>query len=234
MAWDDQQSRDAWGSYRAAGLRWLAAGVICAGLVVVGGQVVLASSRSLLAEGAATEATVVAADAQAVTFDYDAAGRAFTETLDIVSGRQYVVGEKVEVRYDRDDPGTARLLDEPRRTPGVGPALVVLSIGAAGSIPIGIGVLLRAWAWGRAMRREPWTLARIRVRGTDVALLPSAGDDTVRARMLSTTHWRRKTLQGIDGQELWMLPVGARDVVLTADGTGTIYGLRRRSIRPSP
>jgi hypothetical protein len=46
--------------------------------------------------------------------------------------------------------------------------------------------------------------------------------------MLSTTRWRTKAVLGMDGEELWMLPVGTRDLVVTADGTGTLYGLRRK------
>lgn len=228
VAWDYQQSRRAWRSYRAAGLRWLVAGVTCAALVAGIGQLVLSRSQKLLAEGAATTATVASTDAQTVTFTYDAGGEAYTETLDVVSGREYVVGERVEVRYDRDDPAVARLLDEPHRIPGLGAALAVLSLVGAGAVPVGAGVLLRARAWGRAMRREAWTLARLRMRGSDVLLQPGDNGAAVTARMLPTTYWRRKTVQGMDGQELWMLRVGARDLVLTADGTGTLYGLRRQ------
>ncbi|MEJ7702488.1 MAG: hypothetical protein WKF47_01865 [Geodermatophilaceae bacterium] len=148
--------------------------------------------------------------------------------MDVVSGREYAVGEQLEVRYDRGDPDTARLLDEPHRIPGAGPALVALGLVAMGAIPIGLGVLVRARAWGRAMRREPWTLARIRSRGAHVLLQPSDGGAAVNARMLSTNRWRTKAVHGMDGEELWMLPVGARDLVLTADGTGTLYGIRRR------
>lgn len=227
VAWDYPQSRLAWRSYRTAGLRWLAAGVMSAVLVVGVAQFVLAQSQRLLAEGAATNGTVVSAQADTVTFDYAAGGRSYTETLGVVSGRSYAAGEAVEVRYDRGDPGTARLLDEPRRLPGVGPAVVVLGIVAVGALPIGLGVLVRARAWGRAMRREPWIPARLRIRGADVVLIPTGGEE-VHARVMSTTRWRTKTVRGMDGQELWMLPAGARDLVMTADGTGTIYGLRRR------
>lgn len=229
VAWDYEQSRRAWRAYRSAGLRWLAVGVVCAVLVVGIAQLVLTRSQRLLEEGAPTTATVSAADAESVTFSYDAGGQEFSGTLDVVSGRDYEIGEELEVRYDRADPGTARLLAEPRRIRGVGPALAVLTLLAVGAVPIGAGVLLRARAWGRAMRREPWTPARLRVRGVDIALLPSYGVAPLGARMLSTTHWRRKAVQNMDGQELRMLPVGARDLVLTADGADTLFGLRRRT-----
>ncbi|MGI8694555.1 MAG: DUF3592 domain-containing protein [Geodermatophilaceae bacterium] len=228
VAWDYEQSRQAWSSYRSGGLRWLAVGVACAVLVVVAAQLVLARSQNLLDEGAATTATIQSADTQTVTFSYDADGQTYTGTLDVVSGRDYAVGEQVEVRYDRADPSTARLLDEPHRIPGIGPALVVLSMVAMGAVPIGIGVLFRAGAWGRAMRREPWTSARLRVRGADLVLLPSDSGPAVNAKMRATSRWRTKTVQGMDGQELWILPAGARNLVLTADGTDTVYGLRRR------
>lgn len=229
VAWDYPQSRQAWRSYRTSGLRWLAAGVLCVVLVVGIGQVVLARSRTLLAEGAPTTGTVQAVDEQSVTFEYDAGGQRYTETLDVVSGREYAAGEQVEVRFDRADPGTARLIDEPHRIPGVGPALAGLSLVVLFTVPIGVVVLLRARAWGRAMRREPWTLARLRIRGTDLVLRPGGTGEEVRARIRPTSRWRTKTLQGMDGQELWMLPAGERDLVLTADGTGTVYGLRRRA-----
>lgn len=228
VAWDYQQSRLAWSAYRAAGLRWLAVGVISAILVIGVAQLLLARSRALLVDGAPTNGTVLSAGGGTVTFEYDAGGQAYARTLDVVSGREYAVGDEVEVRYDRTDPATARLVDEPARVPGVGPALVALTLLAAGAVPIGVGVLLRARRFGQAMRREPWTMARLRVRGSDVVLLPAGGDEPVTARMLSTTRWRTKTVQGMDGQELWMLPAGARDLVLTADGTGTVYGARRR------
>lgn len=228
VAWDYETSRQAWRSYRTAGLRWLGAGLICAVLVVAVAQFLVARSQSLLEKGAATTGTVRSADAQTVTFDYDAGGESFTGTLDVVSGREYAAGEEVEVRYDREDPGTARLLEEPHRLRGVGLALVVLSLVTAGAVPIGIGVLLRARAWGGAMRHEPWTLARLRMRGARVVLLPSDSGVAVHARMLSTTRWRTKAVLGMDGEELWMLPVGTRDLVVTADGTGTLYGLRRK------
>lgn len=228
VAWDYEQSRQAWRSYCGGGLRWLAVGVACGVLVVVFAQLVLARSQSLLDEGAATTATIQSADSQTVTFSYDADGQTYTETLDVVSGREYVAGEQVEVRYDRADPGTSRLLDEPHRIPGIGPAIVVLSVAAMAAVPIGLGVLLRARTWGRAMRREPWTLVRLRVRGADLVLLPSDSGPAVNAKMRATSRWRTKTVQGMDGQEVWMLPAGTRDVVLTADGTGTVYGLRRR------
>lgn len=244
VAWDYQESQRAWRSYRAGGLRWLAAAVSCAVLVIGGAQLVLARSQQLLDEGAATTATVRSADAQSVTFDYDAGGRSYTETLDVVSGRQYATGEQMEVRYHRADPATVRLLDEPRRIPGVGPALVVLTLVGVAAAPTGIGVTLRALAWRRAMRREPWSLARLRVRGADLVLQPSdsAGDSAsgsgsgsgrvIRARMLATSRWRTKAVQAMDGRELWILPVGTRTLVLTADGAGTLYGLRRTRPRP--
>lgn len=244
VAWDYQESQRAWRSYRAGGLRWLAAAVSCAVLVIGGAQLVLARSQQLLDEGAATTATVRSADAQSVTFDYDAGGRSYTETLDVVSGRQYATGEQMEVRYHRADPATVRLLDEPRRIPGVGPALVVLTLVGLAAVPTGIGVTLRALAWRRAMRREPWSLARLRVRGAELVLQPSDSDSAsasdsgsgsgrvIRARMLATSRWRTKAVQGMDGRELWILPVGTRTLVLTADGAGTLYGLRRTRPRP--
>lgn len=232
VAWEYPATRQAWRSYRNAGVRWLGASVLFAVLVVVVGQLVIARSQRLLNEGAATTATVVAADATSVTFRYDADGESRSATLDIVSGTEYAVGEQVEVRYDRNDPNTARLLAEPNRLPGVGPALVVLAVLAVGFLPIGLGVLRRALLWQRALRREPWQLARLRARVPVVELIPVDGPPA-RARLQATTRWRSKTVQDLNGREVWMLPVGRRDFVLTADGTDTLYGARARADDPA-
>lgn len=224
-AWDSAGTRAAWRSYALAGLRWLVAAAVCVGLAVGGIQLALAGSRALLAEGTATRGTVVEADADSVTFRYDADGESFEQTLTVVSGRTYAAGEEVDVRHDRDDPETARLLDEPRRVPLIGPAVVVLFLVAVGAAPVGAGVLLRALSWRRSLQRRPWELARLRMHGRAV-YVTRPGEEPVGARLLATTRWRTKTLLALDGQELPVVFDG-HTLLLTADGTDTVFGARR-------
>lgn len=227
VAWDHDASRRSWHSYRNAGLQWVVAGLCCLLLVIVGGYVVVARSHALLAEGVPTVGTVRSASSEEVSVEYDADGQTYAKTLDIVSGRRYQPGEPVEVRYDATDPSSGRLVDEPDRLPGVGVVFAILALLALSATPIGLGVLWRARSWRSAMRVSPWTPARLRVRGRDIVLTPSL-DEPIPARLLSTTRWRTKTVLQLDGQELWLLPVGSRDLLITADGTNTVYGLRRR------
>lgn len=224
-AWDSPQTRAAWRSYRKTGLRWLAVAAACLVLSIGGGQLALAHSRTLLTEGTATRGTVTAVEADSVSFRYHAGGEPFESTLDIVSERTYRPGEEVEVRYDRSDPATARLLDEPRRVPLIGPAVVALFLVALIAMPVGVGATWRAVRWRRALSRQPWRLARLRMHGSTV-WLTVPGEEPVPARLLSTTRWRTKTLLGLDGHELWMLADG-QHLLLTADGTNTLYGARR-------
>lgn len=120
----------------------------------------------------------------------------------------------------------AQLPEEPARIPGAGPVLVLLALLALGLIPIGIGALVRARRWGTALQQEPWTAAWLRIQGTDLVLRPALGEE-FRARLMSTNRWRVKTVLSLDGLELWMLPVGPREILLTADGTDSVYGARR-------
>ncbi|MDQ3455907.1 MAG: DUF3592 domain-containing protein [Actinomycetota bacterium] len=224
VAWDSPQTRQDWRSYRRAGLRWLAAAAACLVLAIGGGQLALAHSRTLLTEGSATRGTVTAVEVGRVSFRYDAQGQSFESTLDVVSDRVYRRGEEVGVRYDRGDPATARLVDEPRRVPLIGPAVVAVFLVALIAVPVGVGSVWRALVWRRALSRHPWRLARLRIHGSAVSLTVP-GEEPVTARLLSTTRWRTKTLLGLDGRELWMLADG-RHVLLTADGTNTLYGAR--------
>lgn len=116
--------------------------------------------------------------------------------------------------------------DEQVRIPGAGPVLVLLALLALGLIPIGIGALVRARRWGAALQREPWTAAWLHIQGTELVLRPALLEE-FRARLMSTNRWRVKTVVSLDGLELWMLPVGPREILLTADGTDSVYGARR-------
>ncbi|MBA3524358.1 MAG: hypothetical protein H0T85_07375, partial [Geodermatophilaceae bacterium] len=186
----------------------------------------LSGSAALLRDGVATTGTVTALDVEGVTFSFDAEGERRTETLEIVSGTDYALGDPVEVRYDADDPGVARLVDEPRRIAGLGPAVVVLGLAAFGAAVLGAGAVTRALRWRRALSRAPWLLARLRMKGIDVALTPS-GADPILGRLRSTSRWRTKTLLDLDGHELWLV-VDGRELVLRVDGLDTLFGARRR------
>ncbi|MEJ7703863.1 MAG: hypothetical protein WKF47_09420 [Geodermatophilaceae bacterium] len=161
VAWDRPQTRADWRSYRDAGLRWLAAALVCAVLTLGG----------------------------------------------------------VLVALHGPQPG------QPQRIPFLGLTIVLFTVGAAGTLPIGLGVLARASAWRNALQREPWRQAELRIRGLSLALTPTGGEP-IRARLLTTTRWRVQTLQALDEHELSMVAVG-RTVVLSASGADTLYGARR-------
>lgn len=225
-AWDDEATRRAWRAYRGAGLRWLGGALVCLVLLVGGVAFALSGSAALLRDGVATTGTVTAADVEDVTFAYDADGEPRSETLQIVSGRDYDVGDEVEVRYDAGDPSVARLVGEPRRIPGLGAAVVVLALVAFGGAVLGAGALLRAARWRRALARSSWQLARLRMRGIDVALTPVGGEPRL-GRLRSTSRWRTKTLLDLDGHELWTL-VDGREILLRVDGLDTLFGAHQR------
>lgn len=225
-AWDDPATRRAWRAYRGAGLRWLGAAVVCVVLLLGGVALALSGSAALLRDGVATKGQVSAVGPDGVSFSYDAGGESLEETLEIVSGTTYEVGDEVEVRYDADNPGTARLLAEPRRIPGLGPAVVVLALAALAGVVLGLGALARALRWRRSLERRTWALARLRTKGVDVALTPT-GEEPVLGRLRSTTRWRTKILQDLDGHEVWLL-VDGPELLLRVDGVDTLFGAQRR------
>lgn len=225
VAWDAPETRRAWRSYRSGALRWLAAAAACIVVGLLAAQFAVSSARSLLTQGAPTEGTVTAADPTSVTFEYDAGGSSFEATLTIVSGRTYEVGQAVEVRYDRDDPMVARLLDEPRRLPYIGPIVIGLFLLAAFALPVGVGGLLRARRWRRALAAAPWDWARLRIDGLAIALTAVAVPP-VHGRLLTTSRWRVSALRNLDDNEVRWLASGS-DVLIAVDGIDTLYGARR-------
>jgi hypothetical protein len=120
-----------------------------------------------------------------------------------------------------------------RRLPGVGFVVVVLVVGGVAAMVAGTGALVRARRWRRALAREPWQTGRLRIAGPAIIAFEPEGydeldpdDEPVRLRLMSTAVWRTRTVQGLNGGEVYAAPVGDREWVLTADGLETLFGAR--------
>ncbi|WP_409329041.1 hypothetical protein [Trujillonella humicola] len=114
-----------------------------------------------------------------------------------------------------------------RRLPVVGLAVVTLLLVAPAAVAVGTGSLLRARRWAAALARTPWRPGVLRAGGPAVLSFEPYGgdrDDAVRWLLLSTTLWRARAVQRLDGGEVRAVPVGGGEWVFTADGLGTLYG----------
>ena len=119
--------------------------------------------------------------------------------------------------------------DTGRRVPVIGLAVVALLLLAPTAVAIGAGSLLRARRWAAALAREPWRPGVLRAAGPAVLSFEPAGpdpDDAVRWQLESTTLWRARLVQGLDGGDVRAVPVGDGEWVFTADGLGTLLGAR--------
>jgi hypothetical protein len=126
-----------------------------------------------------------------------------------------------------------------QRVPVAGPAVSVLVLlGLSGAV-VGAGALLRSLRWRRALTVTPWQSGRLRIAGpADLLFEPPGFDELdpagegVRLRLLSTSVWRTRLVQNLDGAEVWAAPVGGGRWVLSSDGLGTVVGARavRRKI----
>ncbi len=119
-----------------------------------------------------------------------------------------------------------------RRIPGLGLAVVVLVLGGAAAAVVGGGALLRAARWRKALRTTPWQVGWLRIAGPAVIAFEPAGfdeftDEPVRLRLLTTSVWRTRAVQALNGAEVRALPVSATEWVLTAEGLETLVGARR-------
>jgi hypothetical protein len=116
-----------------------------------------------------------------------------------------------------------------RRVPVAGLVVVGLLVIAPAAVAIGVGSLLRARRWAQAMAVTPWWPGILRAAGPAVLSFEHGGPDepeAVRLQLETTTLWRARLVQGLDGGAVRALPVGGGEWVFTADGMGTVFGAR--------
>ncbi|WP_091323009.1 hypothetical protein [Geodermatophilus ruber] len=120
-----------------------------------------------------------------------------------------------------------------RRLPGVGLVVVALVVGGAVAAIAGGGALVRLRRWRRALETTPWQTGTLRIAGPAVLAFEPAGyDETdplaepVRLRLISTSVWRTRAVQRLDGATIRAARVGDREWLLAADGVPTVYGAR--------
>jgi hypothetical protein len=120
-----------------------------------------------------------------------------------------------------------------RRLPGVGLVVVVLIIGGLAAAVAGTGALLRARRWRHALRRDVWVRGVLRIAGPAIIAFEPEGfdelnpfDEPVRMRLMSTSVWRTRAVQQLNGAEIRAARVGEHEWVLTAEGLETLYGAR--------
>jgi hypothetical protein len=124
------------------------------------------------------------------------------------------------------------LAADDRRVPGVGLLVVVLVLGGVVAALAGSGALLRWIRWRRALQARPWQVGWLRIAGPAVIAFEPEGfdelvDEPVRLRLLSTSIWRTRAVQRLDGAQVRAAPVRNSEWVLTADGLGTVVGARQ-------
>ena len=118
--------------------------------------------------------------------------------------------------------------------------LVVVSLVFVGLVAAaaGLGALARALRWRRALAAVPSQRGLLRIAGPAIVAFEPEGydewdpdDEPVRLTLVSTSVWRTRQVQGLDGGEVRAAPVGSGQWVLTAEGLPTLYGARtaRRS-----
>ena len=116
-----------------------------------------------------------------------------------------------------------------RRVPVVGLVVVGLLLLAPLAMVVGIGSLLRARRWAPALATTPWVPGVLRAAGPAVLSFEHGGPDeaeSVRLQLETTTLWRARMVQGLDGGAIRAVPVGGGEWVFTADGLGTLFGAR--------
>jgi hypothetical protein len=120
-----------------------------------------------------------------------------------------------------------------RRIPFLGLAVVVLVLAGVIAAVAGAGALLRTVRWRRALAIQPWQTGTLRIAGPAIIAFEPEGYDeldpaaeALHLRLLSTAVWRTRLVQGLDGAQVQVAPVGRDQWVLTADGLGTLCGAR--------
>ena len=130
-----------------------------------------------------------------------------------------------------------------RRIPGAGLVVVTLVLLGVAAAIAGTGALLRSHRWRQGLASTPWQSGRLRIAGPAVLAFEPPGFDEldpaaepVHLRLLSTTVWRTRAVQRMDGAEVQAAPVGRGEWVLPAAGLDTVVGARTvgRRARPNP
>jgi hypothetical protein len=123
--------------------------------------------------------------------------------------------------------------DRGRPVPLAGVVVVALVSGGVVSALAGLGGLVRALRWGRALGAVPWQRGLLRIAGPAIVSFEPEGydewdpdDEPVRLTLVSTSVWRTRQVQDLDGGEVRAAPVGSGQWVLTAEGLPTLYGAR--------
>ncbi|SCX39060.1 hypothetical protein SAMN03159343_0578 [Klenkia marina] len=109
--------------------------------------------------------------------------------------------------------------------PFAGLVVVGLVLGGVAALVAGAGSLLRVAAWSRGLAATGWRRGTLRIAGPATLRVELDGGD-VDLQLQSTTTWRTRAVQRLDGQEVQVAEVGRDRWVLTADGAGTLYGAR--------
>ena len=124
-----------------------------------------------------------------------------------------------------------------RRIPVAGFVVLVLVIFGAAAVVAGTGALVRTIRWRRALATTVWRTGRLRIAGPAIIAFEPDGydeldpdDDRVHLRLLSTAIWRTRAVQGLNGLQVRVAPVGRSQWVITAEGLPTLYGAR--TVRP--
>ncbi|RFU19436.1 hypothetical protein [Geodermatophilus marinus] len=123
--------------------------------------------------------------------------------------------------------------DSGRRLPAVG-LLVIALVGAGAAAALaGTGALVRHQRWRRGLAAVPWQTGVLRIAGPAVIAFEPAGFDDadplaepVRLRLESTSVWRTRAVQRLDGAVVRAAPVGRREWVLASEEEPTVYGAR--------
>jgi hypothetical protein len=125
------------------------------------------------------------------------------------------------------------LADDGIRVPGLGLVVVVLVLLGTAGVVAGAGAWVRSRRWRRALATTPWRTGRLRIAGPAIIAFEPAGYDeldpsaeAVHLKLMSTTVWRTRSVQRLDGAEVLAAPVGRHEWVLTADGLDTVVGAR--------
>ncbi|MCO7222223.1 hypothetical protein [Klenkia sp. PcliD-1-E] len=121
---------------------------------------------------------------------------------------------------------TVQAAQDGSRLPFAGLAVVALVLGGVAALVAGAGSLLRVARWSRALTAAPWRLGTLRIAGPATMRVATLDGD-VDLRLQSTTIWRTRAVQRLDGQDVRVAEAGHDRWVLTADGAGTLYGARR-------
>ena len=113
-----------------------------------------------------------------------------------------------------------------QRLPGAGIGALALVLAGAAGIGVGVGALLRTRRWRQGLATTSWRTGTLRVSGPAVISFEPYDGDDVRLRLLSTSVWRTRAVQALDGATVRAAPVGGSQWVLTTEDAAAVYGAR--------